>query len=162
MKKDYPLWLTLALKLPLKWKHWIREQLIIAESWSHVLVIEDEQELCELIENTSKPDFVKFNSRLDEIRKVWGKNDSHIEAYATRGRLRMVLCEQNIKSISIDLITPESKDICKNWSQKTQDQSLVIPCDCQDPRTVWNGTLKQWICDDCKKPVNKGENNDTL
>lgn len=56
----------------------------------------------------------------------------------------------------------QSKDICKNWSQNTQDQSLVLQCDCQDPRTVWNGTLKQWICDDCKKPVNKGENNGTL
>ena len=27
-------------------------------------------------------------------------------------------------------------------------------CECRDPRTVWNGTRKQWICDDCGKPVN--------
>ena len=26
-------------------------------------------------------------------------------------------------------------------------------CDCRDPRTVWNGTREQWICDDCKQPA---------
>lgn len=28
-------------------------------------------------------------------------------------------------------------------------------CECRDPRTVWNGTRNQWICDDCGKPANK-------
>ena len=27
-------------------------------------------------------------------------------------------------------------------------------CECRDPRTVWNGTRNQWICDDCGKPAN--------
>ena len=27
-------------------------------------------------------------------------------------------------------------------------------CECRDPRTVWNGTRKAWICDDCGKPAN--------
>lgn len=27
-------------------------------------------------------------------------------------------------------------------------------CQCRDPRTVWNETRKQWICEDCKKPEN--------
>ena len=29
-------------------------------------------------------------------------------------------------------------------------------CECRDPRTVWNGTRNQWICDDCGKPANIG------
>jgi len=31
------------------------------------------------------------------------------------------------------------------------------PCECHDPRTVWNETQKNWVCEDCKKPVARPE-----
>ena len=93
-KKGYPLWLRVALRLPLSWKHRIRAKLEMAEYWSTKLVIEDGVVLCGLIENTDTPDFEAFNQRLEEVRKAWGKYDAHIEAQAVRGRLQEFKWEQ--------------------------------------------------------------------
>jgi hypothetical protein len=59
----------------------------MAEFWSTLLVVGEDIKLCELIENTDTPDFEAFDRKLDEVRKAWGKYDSHIEGYAVRGRL---------------------------------------------------------------------------
>ena len=84
-KNDYPLWLKIALRCPLRWKHWLRGKLHMAEYWSTKLVIDDDHLLC-LIENTSSPDFDAYDKRLNEWRQAWGKHDSHIESYAVTGR----------------------------------------------------------------------------
>jgi hypothetical protein len=86
-KKEYPLWLKIAMRFPLRWKHWLRGTLQMAEFWSTLLVVSEDVKLCELIENTDTPDFEEFDRRLNEVRKAWGKHDSHIESYAVRGRL---------------------------------------------------------------------------
>jgi hypothetical protein len=86
-KKDYPLWLKIALRFPLRWKHWLRGKLEMAEFWSTKLVVDDDMQLCKLIENTDTPDFEAFDRKLNEVRKAWGKHDSYIESIAVRGRL---------------------------------------------------------------------------
>ena len=97
-RRGYPLWLRVALRLPLSWKHWIRARLEMAEFWSTKLVIEDDHALSGLIENTEKPDFVTFNQRLDAIREAWGKHDAYIETQAVRCRLQEFKWEQRSKS----------------------------------------------------------------
>jgi hypothetical protein len=85
-KKDYPLWLKIALKLPLRWKHWIREQARMTECWSELLVLEDSTSLLMLIENTDTPNFAEFERRLSEVKKAWGKHDSMLEGLSVRQR----------------------------------------------------------------------------
>lgn len=34
-----------------------------------------------------------------------------------------------------------------------------IGCVCDEPRTVWNGTRNQWLCDDCKRFSNNERTN---
>ena len=97
MKKNYPLWLRVALRLPLSWKRWIRSKLLMAEFWSTKLVIEDDTVLSGLIENTEKPDFVTFEQRLDVIREAWGVHDAYIESHAVRCRLQKFKWEHRVK-----------------------------------------------------------------
>jgi hypothetical protein len=80
-RKDYPLWLKIALRCPLRWKHWLRTALLRAESWSTQLVAEDAG-WCELIENTENPDFYAFARKLEEAKKAWGKDDPYLNRYA--------------------------------------------------------------------------------
>ena len=96
-KKDYPLWLKIALKLPLRWKHWIRGQAEMAEFWSGLLVLEDSTSLLMLIENTDTPNFVEFDRRLSEVKKAWGKHDSMLEGLSVRQRLLKFRMEHQAK-----------------------------------------------------------------
>jgi len=86
-RNDYPLWLKIAVKFPLKWKHWLRAKLEMAEYWSERLVLEDSWELCKLIENTDTPDFETFDRKLGEVKKTWGKYDSYIAGLEVHRRL---------------------------------------------------------------------------
>ena len=85
-KQEHPLWLKLALKLPLRLKHWIRAKAQMAEYWSTSLVLEDSTSLLMLIENTPTPDFVEFERRLREVKHAWGKHDSFLESLSVRQR----------------------------------------------------------------------------
>ena len=61
----------------------------------------------------------------------------------------------------------ERPRITKTWTERIRRQTKNAAsegtsashcsqarCECRDPRTVWNGTRNQWICDDCGKPAN--------
>ena len=85
--KNHPLWLKIAMKLPLSWKHCIREKIQMAEFWSNTLVIEDSAALLLLIEGTDNPDFAEFDRRLDIIKKAWGKQDAWLEDLSARKSL---------------------------------------------------------------------------
>jgi hypothetical protein len=86
-KKEYPLWLKIALRLPLRWKQRIRASLEMAEFWSEMLVLEDTTSLMMLVENTKTPDFEEFDKQLNQARKAWGKYDAMLEGLAVRKRL---------------------------------------------------------------------------
>ena len=86
-KQEYPFWLKLAMRLPLRWKHWIRLQAEMTEYWSNKLVLEDSESLLELIENRKEPDFEEFDRQLNLARSAWGKHDSWLEGMAVRRRL---------------------------------------------------------------------------
>jgi hypothetical protein len=83
---DTPLWLRIAMRLPLRWKHRIRSGIQMAEYWSIKLVIPESRKLCELIENTTSPEFKAYWAELDRLRAAWGIHDSELESYAVRGR----------------------------------------------------------------------------
>jgi hypothetical protein len=83
---DTPLWLRIAMRLPLRWKHRIRSGIQRLEYWSIKLVIPDSWELCMLIENTTSPDLKAYWAKLDDLRAAWGIHDSELESYAVRGR----------------------------------------------------------------------------
>ena len=83
---DKPLWLRIAMRLPLRWKHRIRGVLQVMEYWSTTLVIPESTALCLLIENTASPDFKAYWAKLDDLRAAWGIHDSELESYAVRGR----------------------------------------------------------------------------
>ncbi len=79
----------------------------MAEFCSTLLVVSDDVKLCELIENTDTPDFEAFDRKLNEVRKAWGKYDSHIESYAVRGRL-MKFKRENKTHDSITCVNKQS------------------------------------------------------
>ena len=86
-KNNYPLWLKVAMRLSLKWKHWIRSKALMLEFWSTKLVVNNDTELLMLIENREKPDFEEFDKILNDIRKTWKIHDSYIEDLAVRKEL---------------------------------------------------------------------------
>ena len=75
--KNYPLWLKIAKKLPLKWKHFIRQQALTIESWSTKLVI-DNEELIQLIENCETPNYKEFDKQLNNAQAKWIINDPEL------------------------------------------------------------------------------------
>ena len=63
-------------------------------------VVPCSSQLCCLIENTDKPNFVEFNRLLDEVEKRWKIYDNEIERYKVICRLAEFKYEHKINEKS--------------------------------------------------------------
>ena len=105
-----PLLLKLALHLPLRCQHWLREKLEAYENWSQYLVCEDRDELLRMIENCEHPDFQEFDRRLNEARKRWGKHDSSMVTMAV-GRRFLAFKLKHQQKVSPPSVSDQTGDM---------------------------------------------------
>ena len=93
---DYPLWLKIAIKLPIKFKRLLRKFILNIEYWSNKLVIE--KDFIHLIEGTDTPDFNEFEKQLNKVKILYNEDDDpYIKLYETRLRLKIFVMKERDK-----------------------------------------------------------------
>ena len=108
--KNYPLWLKIAKKLPLKWKQFIRQQALMIECWSTKLVIDDD-ELIQLIENCETPNYQEFDKRLKNAQTKWKIHDNELAGLGVTRRFNEFKRTHENKFKSIGLTHAQENEL---------------------------------------------------